>query len=79
MNSLDLHGLTIEEAIPKIDHFLFQLLQQKARDGRIITGKGSGKIQKATIAYLEQGGYTWHYERFANGKDNPGALIVHID
>lgn len=79
MKTLDLHGLTTEEVIPLIDQLLLHLQQSGAEQARIITGKGSGKVQKVTVAYLEKAGYRWHYERLDNGKPNHGVLIVNND
>jgi DNA-nicking Smr family endonuclease len=79
MKSLDLHGYTIDDALPAIDQFLNTFNQSGEKRAKIITGKGSGKIQKATIDYLKKAGYNWQYEKLSNGKNNEGVLILFGD
>ncbi|MCB0349998.1 MAG: Smr/MutS family protein [Bdellovibrionales bacterium] len=76
MKSLDLHGYTIEDAEVAIDQFLHEFSQSGARRAKIITGKGSGKIQSATIQYLKRAGYHWQHEKLSNGKLNTGVIIL---
>ena len=78
MKSLDLHGMTVEEAIPLIDSFLYDLYKSNFKKGKIITGKGTGKIQKVTIDYLKKSGYKWQYEKLNNGKENSGVIVVSV-
>jgi DNA mismatch repair protein MutS2 len=79
MKSLDLHGYTVDEALTAIDKYLYEFGQSGAKRGRIVTGKGSGKIQSTAIQYLKKAGYQWAYEKLSNGKDNTGVLILFGD
>lgn len=79
MKSLDLHGYTSEDAIEAIDSFLHKFGQSGERRAKIITGKGSGKIQNITKSYLKKAGYQFQYEKLSNGKDNTGVLIIFGD
>lgn len=79
MKSLDLHGFTTDEAIDAIDQFLFSFGQSGGKRAKIITGKGSGKIQKLTKDYLKKSGYQFAFEKMSNGKDNTGVLIIFGD
>lgn len=79
MKSLDLHGYTTDEAIDAIDRFLVEIQQAAVKRAKIVTGKGSGKIQKLTIDYLKRAGYQWQYEKLSNGKPNEGVLILFCD
>ena len=79
MKSLDLHGYTVDDALEAIDRFLHDFNQSGAKRAKIITGKGSGKVQKATIDYLRKSGYPWQYEKLSNGSPNAGVLILFGD
>lgn len=76
MKSLDLHGYNKDEAIDAIDQFLHAFGRSGDRRAKIITGKGTGVIQKAAIDYLSKAGYHWEYEKLANGKLNEGVLVL---
>lgn len=79
MKSIDLHGYTKDQAIDSIDRFLSEMQKTNSRRGKIVTGKGTGAIQKVAIDYLKQAGYHWAYEKLPNGKDNTGVIIVFGD
>jgi DNA-nicking Smr family endonuclease len=49
---LDLHRLTVEEAIPKIDAFLNDTYCAGLHYVRIIHGKGSGVLRREVGRYL---------------------------
>jgi DNA-nicking Smr family endonuclease len=49
---LDLHRLTVEEAIPKIDNFLHDMYQAGIIHALIIHGKGSGVLRQEVGRYL---------------------------
>lgn len=75
--TLDLHGLFVADVIDKVDAFVHK---NSHRDRiRIMTGKGSGKVQKEVVSYLRQGGFPWSYEKSPSGKNNEGVLIVFLD
>lgn len=79
MKSLDLHGYTTDEAPEAIDQFLYEFGQSGAKRAKLITGKGSGKIQSLAKAYLKKAGYQFQFEKLSNGKDNTGVLIIFGD
>ncbi len=79
MKSLDLHGYTTDEATDAIDQFLYEFGSSGAKRAKIITGKGSGKIQSLAKSYLKKAGYPIKYEKMSNGKDNTGVLIIFGD
>ncbi len=72
---LDLHGFTLNGVEDKIDDFLMKHHDKKLV--KIMTGKGSGKIQTATKKYLKLGKYDFSFE-IINGKKNTGVLLVHL-
>ncbi len=49
---LDLHALTVEEAIPKVDDFLFFFYAAGLHYVRIVHGKGSGILRQEVSRYL---------------------------
>lgn len=77
-NLLDLHGYKTEDVENEIDRFLLQLSNTSLKQARIMTGKGTGKVQAITIKYLKLAGYHWSFEKLPNGKNNEGCLIIHL-
>lgn len=75
--TLDLHGFKTESVTDAVDKFLTRNSSQ-ARV-RIMTGKGTGAVQKAVVTYLKLGGFPWEFERLDNGKRNEGVLVVILD
>jgi DNA-nicking Smr family endonuclease len=49
---LDLHRLTVDEALPKIDQFLHDAYRTGLYRVRIIHGKGSGVLRQEVGRYL---------------------------
>lgn len=76
---LDLHGYKVDEVPAAIDRFLMQLAGGSLKRARIMTGKGTGAVKAKAIQYLKQAGYPWSYDRGANGKQNEGCLLIHLD
>lgn len=76
---LDLHGCRLDEVDDKVDRFLMKLSSSNLKRARIMTGKGTGVIQKAVMKYLKAAGYPYSFEKSANGKPNEGCLIVFLD
>jgi len=75
---LDLHGYKTEDVEGAVDRFLMQLTKSSLKQARIMTGKGTGKVQAVTIKYLKLAGYQWSFEKLSNGKNNEGCLIIHL-
>jgi len=49
---LDLHSLTVDEAIPKLDRFLNVAFQAGLYRVRIVHGKGTGVLRQEVRRYL---------------------------
>ena len=79
IKSLDLHGLTPDEALGLVDKFLMASHDSKATRIKIMTGKGKGIIRKEVTSYLKKAGYHWQFEKTASGAANEGVLIVFLD
>jgi dsDNA-specific endonuclease/ATPase MutS2 len=55
------------------------LQNSSLKRAKIMTGKGSGVVQKIVVKYLKQAGYQWAFEKLSNGKDNTGVLVLFLD
>lgn len=51
---IDLHRLTVEEAIPKLDDFLHAAFQVGLYQVRVVHGKGSGVLRQEVGRYLSK-------------------------
>jgi len=76
---LDLHGFKGEDVEAAVDSFLMSANSSNLDRVRIMTGKGSGTVQKIVIQYLKLGNYPWAYERLGDGRENRGVLVVFLD
>ena len=76
---LDLHGYLGDDVEAAVDQFLVGLGQSDFKKARIMTGKGSGVVQKIVIKYLKLAGYQWKFEKLPNGKENTGVLVLFLD
>jgi DNA mismatch repair protein MutS2 len=53
-DEIDLHGLTVEEAVPLVDGFLHKSFKAGLFRVWVIHGKGSGALRSATRQFLSQ-------------------------
>lgn len=74
-NELDVRGLTVEEAIEKVDLFIDQLILSDFSFGYIIHGKGTGKLATGIWNYLRRDKRIKNY-RF--GRPNEGGVGVTV-
>lgn len=75
--TLDLHAYKSADVPDAVDRFLVQ--NQKKSKVRIMTGKGTGVVRKATQDYLKLGGFSYYLETLPSGAKNEGVLIVPLD
>ncbi len=75
---LDLHGFKSDEVEDALDKFLVKVSGGNLSSARIMTGKGTGVVQKIAIKYLKLAGYQWKFE-MVNGKKNEGCLVIFLD
>jgi dsDNA-specific endonuclease/ATPase MutS2 len=76
---LDLHGKKTDEVEDLVDQFLMSVNNQNLKRARIMTGKGTGAVQKVVTQYLKRAGYPWQYEKLSNGGENTGVLVIFLD
>jgi DNA-nicking Smr family endonuclease len=72
MNSIDLHGIKHGDVSKLLDSFLWQNMQKKTREVRVITGN-SDEMKRIVKDTLSDYGFSSEEEYF-----NAGALIVKI-
>jgi len=51
-DELDLHGLTVDEALPKLEQFLYMAFQARLRRVWVVHGKGTGVLRREMRRYL---------------------------
>jgi DNA mismatch repair protein MutS2 len=73
--SIDLHGLTVEEAMEKVTTFLDHALRSGASEAHVIHGRSSGKIKAALHAQLKR---IPSIRGFGVDPRNPGVTIVEL-
>ena len=73
---IDLHGLYESEAIEAITTFLMDAERKNSKRVRIITGKGSGVLQKAVRSWLLENNYVFETAKITEG--GSGALVVKL-
>ena len=49
---LDLHGLTVDEALPRVDQYLYEAYNAEMPAVRLIHGKGAGTLRQAVREQL---------------------------
>lgn len=76
--TLDLHGYRTDEVEDAVDKFLVKASASGKKRCRIITGKGTGAVQKMVIAYLKAARYPWEYEKTKGTQPNTGVLTVFV-
>lgn len=69
---LDLHGRRVDEVPDLVDRFIRNCQSRGKARARIITGRGTGAVERATLEWLKRGGYPAK-------RENPGSWIVFVD
>ncbi|WP_406315503.1 Smr/MutS family protein [Streptomyces sp. NBC_00118] len=80
MLTLDLHPIfrnnrDIELALRQA---IFKAARSSETSMEIIPGKGSGKLKKRVLAFLNQPHIKKLYERFETDPSNDGRIVVHL-
>ncbi|HMO16770.1 MAG TPA: Smr/MutS family protein [Oligoflexia bacterium] len=73
--SLDLHGMTRDEAREALVCFLDQSLLNNLNEIELIHGHGTGKIKAVVIDFLSRSSYVSHFKTQEN---NPGTIIAYL-
>jgi len=75
---IDLHGLTIDEALPRVDEFLYRSFRAHLFRVWIIHGKGTGILRSAVRNYLARHPLVLHCAVADGNRGGPGATQVDI-
>ncbi|MBO4902965.1 MAG: endonuclease MutS2 [Lachnospiraceae bacterium] len=73
---LNLIGLTVDEAIPKLDKYLDDAYISHLPKVRIVHGKGTGALRSAIHAHLKHVSYVKSYQLAEYGEGDAGVTIV---
>jgi DNA mismatch repair protein MutS2 len=73
---IDLHGLTVDEALPRLDEFLHAAYQAGYYQVYIIHGKGSGILRREVGRYLSGHSLVRSHQLADKYHGNDGATLV---
>lgn len=68
--TLDLHGLYPDDALGKLDFFIYQCVEKNADSARIIYGGGTGKLRSAVLEKLKE------YKAVVDRQEEGGSVVV---
>ena len=77
-SELDLRGLTVEEALEKVDKYLDDALLAGLSRCRIIHGKGTGALRSAVRAQLENHPQVKAFRFGAPGEGGDGVTVAEL-
>jgi len=75
---LDLHSMTVDESLARIDHFLSESYAADARWVRVIHGKGTGVLRLATRRHLAKHPLVKSYAPADHWSGGDGATMVEL-
>ncbi len=75
---IDLHGLTVDEALPRIDDFLYRAYLKKITTVRIVHGKGTGALREAVRIWLPKNHIVKSFRPAGREYGGNGATIVEL-
>jgi len=79
IDEVDLHRLTVEEALPKLDKFLYDAFQAGFYDVRVVHGKGTGTLRQAVRRELAKHPLVQSYRPGGYGEGGAdGVTIVEL-
>ena len=75
---IDLHRLTVDEALPKVDDFLHYAYSAGLHHVRIVHGKGSGTLKQEVTRYLANHPLVKKYNQSDRWSGGYGATDVEL-
>ena len=78
MPEIDLHGLTQEEAIPRVEEFLYRTYSAGLHEISIVHGKGSGTLRNAVRRYLKGNRLVKSFRQGYEWEGGSGVTIVEL-
>jgi len=77
-SSLDLRGMTVDEAILEVDRFIDMSLRTSLNEFTIIHGKGTGALRSAVQSYLRGSSFVKSFRLGTFGEGESGVTIVEL-
>lgn len=77
-SEINVIGLTVDDAIMKVDKYLDDALLCHMPSVRIVHGKGTGALRNAIHDFLSRCSYVSSYNLGAHGEGDAGVTIVHF-
>ena len=78
MPEVDLHGLTQEEALPKVEEFLYRTYSAGLHELSIVHGKGTGTLRNAVRRYLKSNRLVKSFRQGYEWEGGSGVTIVEL-
>lgn len=75
---LDLHRLTIDEALPRVDNFLYKAYVARISSVHIVHGKGTGVLRSAVRDYLSRHHLVKSFRRAGDNEGGGGVTVVKL-
>ena len=75
-SELNLIGLKVDEAVPKLDKYLDDAYLSHLTSVRIVHGKGTGALRKAVTEHLRKVSYVASFRAGEFGEGDAGVTIV---
>jgi DNA mismatch repair protein MutS2 len=75
---IDLRGLTVEEAVERLDRYLDDAAMAALPWVRIIHGKGTGKLRREIRSFMANHPLVVSYESAAENEGGDGATVAHL-
>ncbi len=77
-DQIDLHGLTVDEAIPLVDEFLHKAHKTHLLRVWVVHGKGTGAVRHAVRQQLASSPLVRHFEPADARDGGEGATVVSL-
>ncbi len=75
---LDLHAMTVDEAIPLLYDYLNDACMAGLKEVRIVHGKGTGTLRQAVIRELKKHPLVKSFRIGGRFEGSTGATVVHL-
>ncbi len=75
---LDLHGLTVDEALPQVDQYLYDAYIAEVLSVRLVHGKGTGALRQAVREQLRAHSLVKSFRPGGPGEGGEGVTIVQM-
>ena len=77
-DQIDLHGLTVEEAIPLVDRFLERAYRARLPRVWVVHGRGTGALSSEMLSYLSRHRLVARCSAADRDRGGPGSTQVEI-